>query len=436
MSTTAEKSTTAKGRRSATTPADLLPLLTAAVRAALTLLVPIVVLTLVGWLAAVRSTSSLAAVVRVGVDVWLLGHGDPVDVVGGTVSVGLLGVTVLAVLSGIRAVRMWVRDQVASERGVPFLRGAAVFAGAYGVIALLVALVSRSGVSAAAPLQALGGGVVVGAVSAVVAMWAHRPALPAQVPAWVTAGLRPGLVAGVGLLAAGAVLVGVALVHGRADVLLLHGALNPGLLGGLLLTLAQALLLPTFAVWGAAWIAGPGFAVGTGTAVAPGGTVLATLPTIPVLGALPAEGPTPTIAWAVVLVPLLFGAVTALVEARGTGWPSGVLRRCLSTVVAGAVAGVVVGVLAAASAGSAGPGRMSDLGPNALLVALVVAGEVAAGGLLAVLVSRAVVALRGRATVVRLPDTGVLAGGGGLLSKKPPTTSPTVEESPAEKTDD
>lgn len=426
MSTTAEKPAgKGAGRPPATTPADLLPLLTAAVRASLTLLVPIVVLTLVAWLGAVRSTSSLAAVVRVGTDLWLLGHAVPVDVVGGTVSVTLLGMTLLAVASGVRAVRMWVRDQLLAERGVPFGRGTAVFAGAYGVIALLVALVSRSGVTAGGPLQALGGGLAVGAVAAVVAMWGHRPALPARVPAPVAAGLRPGGVAAAGLLAAGALLVAVALVHGRSDVLLLHSALDPGLLGGLLLTLGQALLVPTFAVWGAAWIAGPGFAVGTGTSVAPGGTSLATLPTIPVFGALPAQGPTPVLAWAVVLVPVLLGALAVALEARRPGWPVGLLRRCASALVAGALAGAVVGVLAALSSGSAGPGRMGELGPHAAVVALVVAGEVAAGGLIAVLLTRAVVAVRGRSLVVRLPDTGLGAGGGGVLSTpKPPATEP------------
>lgn len=407
------------------TPADLLPLLTAAVRASLTLLVPIVALTLVAWLGAVRSTSSLAAVVRVGADLWLLGHADPVDVVGGTVSVALLGMTLLAVASGVRAVRMWVRDQLSAERGVPFVLGTAVFAGAYGVITLLVALVARSGVTAASPLHALLGGLVVGAVAAVVAMWDHRPVLPAAVPDAVVDGWRPGLAAAAVLLGAGALTVAVALVHGRSDVLLLHDALRPGLLGGLLLTVGQALLVPTFAVWGTSWLAGPGFAVGTGTSVAPGGTTLATLPTVPVFGALPAQGPTPTLTWAVVLVPVLVGAAAVLLQARRPGRPTGLVGRCLSALVAGALAGAVVGVLAAVSAGSAGPGRMSELGPDALAVGLAVAGEVAAGGLLAVLLTRAVHAVRGRSQVVRLPDTGPGPGAGGLLSPgKAPRTPP------------
>ncbi|NAZ84001.1 hypothetical protein GTR02_19520, partial [Kineococcus sp. R8] len=157
----------ARSGRSDVTAADLLPLLTAAVRAVLLVLVPLLVAAVVGWIAAVRSTSSMASVVRVGADLWLLGHGSPLAVVGTTpVSVVPLGLTLLSVLAARRAVRAWVRDQLDHERSVPFWRALATFAGAYGVLALLVALVSRSSVAAASPLAALTGGLLVGGLGA------------------------------------------------------------------------------------------------------------------------------------------------------------------------------------------------------------------------------------------------------------------------------
>ncbi|WP_337060212.1 cell division protein PerM [Kineococcus sp. G2] len=393
------------------TPADLLPLLTAAVRAVLTLLLPIAVLTLVAWLGAVRSTSSLAAVVRVGADVWLLGHGAPVAVVGGALAVAPLGVTLLAVASAVRAVRTWVRDQADAERGVPFWPGAAVFAGGYGVLALLLALVTRSGVAAAGPLHALLGGLAVGAVGFAVAARAHRPAPPARVPAVVAAALRPALACTAALLALGSLVLAVALVHGRADVLLLHRSLEPGWLGGALLTLAQLLLLPTLAVWALAWVAGPGFAVGTATSVAPGGTTLATLPAVPVLGALPPPGATPVAAWLVVALPVLTGAGAALLHRHRAAAPS---HRLAVAGATGALTGLAVAVLAALASGPLGRDRMSELGPDPLLTGLAVAVEVAAGGALAVLLHRAWTSWRGTRVPADLP-AGASAPAGGLL---------------------
>lgn len=386
--------------------ADLLPLLSAAVRAVLTLLVPLVVLCIVGWIASVRSTSSLAAVARVGADLWLLAHGATVSIVGGQVGIAPLGLTLLAVWSARRAVRMWLRDQLEAERPVPFLRGLGVFTGGYAVLALLVAVVSRSGVGAATLWMSLLGGALVGGAGAAVALWAHRPALPPAVPPFVRAAWRPAATACAVLVGVGALFVAAALVHGRGDVLALHEALEPGLVGGTLLTLGQALLLPTFAVWGLAWAGGTGFAVGTGTSVAPGGTSLDVLPTIPVFGALPAPGVTPAIAVAAIAVPVLAGAFSWWLSSRRAVVVATLLRRCAGALLAGVGTGVGVTALALLASGPVGQGRMAEMGPDALLTGVVVGGEVAAGAVLAVLLGRAWRAWRGTTLVVTLPDAG------------------------------
>ncbi|WP_432565416.1 cell division protein PerM [Kineococcus sp. SYSU DK003] len=393
-------------RQAQASVADLLPLLSAAVRAVLTVLVPLVALCVVGWIASVRSTSSLAAVARVGADLWLLAHGASVAIVGGSVGIAPLGLTLLAVWSARRAVRMWLRDQVESDRGVPFWRGLGVFTAGYGVLALLVAAVSRSGVGAAGLGTSLLGGCLVAGTGGLVALWAHRPGLPSGVAPFVVAAWRPAVTACAGLLGAGALVLAAALVHGRADVLALHEALQPGLLGGVLLTLGQALLLPTFAVWGLAWTSGTGFAVGTGTSVAPGGTSLEVLPTIPVFGALPAPGATPALALAALAVPVLAGAGAWWLQARRAQPVAGLLHRCASAALSGLLAGIVVAIACSLASGPVGQGRMSQVGPHALLTGAVVAGEVAAGALLAVLVGRAWRTWRGTKVVVALPESG------------------------------
>jgi hypothetical protein len=385
---------------------DLAPLFPAAVRAVLTVLVPLLALCVVGWIASVRSTSSLAAVARVGAELWLLAHGSTVAIVGGSIGIAPLGLTLLAGLSARRAVRMWVRDQVESEREVPFGRALGVFTACYGVLALFVALVSRSGVGAAGLLSSLLGGCLVGGTGALVALWPHRPV----VPAFAAAVGRSATTATLVLVALGSLATVAALVHGRADVLALHRALDPGVVGGVLLTLGQALLLPTFAVWALAWTSGTGFAVGTGTSVAPGGTSLEVLPTLPVLGALPAPGPTPGLAWAAVALPVLAGAGAWWLHSRRGPRVEGLLHRCAAALLSGLGAGVAVAVLAAFAAGPLGHGRMSQVGPDALLTGVVVAGEVAAGAVLAVLLARAWRAWRGTTLVVTLPDTSAARG--------------------------
>ncbi|NAZ77670.1 hypothetical protein GTQ99_19970 [Kineococcus sp. T13] len=406
MSTLVEPS--AKAPR--TTAADLLPLLTAALRAVLALLVPILVLSVLAWIASVRSTSSLAAVCRVGADLWLLAHGATVAVVGGEVGLAPLGITLLAVLSAVRAVRAWARDQGAAERPVPFWAAVGTFAGGYALLAGFLALVSRSGVSAAAPVGSAVGGLLVGGAGALAALWPHRPPLPAAVPAPVAAALRPALTACAGLLATGSLVVAAALARGHSGVLLLHEALDPGVVGGALLTLAQVLLLPTLAVWGLAWASGTGFAVGTGTSVAPGGTSLEALPTVPVLGALPAPGPAPVLAWAVLALPVLVGALAWALQTRRGPVPAALLQRCGAAALTGVLAGALTGLLALAASGPAGAGRMGELGPSPLLTAAAVAGEVAAGALLALFADRALRARRGARHVVVLPEEGRAPG--------------------------
>ncbi|WP_432542715.1 cell division protein PerM [Kineococcus sp. SYSU DK002] len=401
-------------RRPRTLP-DPGPLLGAAVRAVLSLLVPVLLLCIVGWIASVRSTSSLAAVARVGADLWLLAHGADVAIVGGTLGVAPLGVTLLAGLSARRAVRMWLADQAESERPAPFGPALGMFTAAYGLLTLLVALVARSGVGAASPASALLGGCLVGGLGALAALWPLRPATPAAVPAWLAAAWRPAAAAVLGLAAVGSLVVAAALLHGRDDVLALHRALTPGLVGGALLTLAQALLLPTLAVWGVAWTSGTGFAVGTGTSVAPGGTSLDVLPTVPVLGALPAPGATPALAWAAVAAPVLVGALAQVLAARRGRRVEGLLHRCATALVQGALTGAGVALLSALASGALGHGRLGQVGPDALLTGAVVAGEVAAGAVLAVLLGRAWRAWRGAELVIDLP--GAAAGAPGTPRK-------------------
>ncbi|WP_345712116.1 cell division protein PerM, partial [Kineococcus glutinatus] len=251
------------------TAADLLPLLPAAARAALSSLALLVLGVVLTWTAASRTSVPLSSALRVAADLWLLGHGNAVAVAGGRVGVVPLGVTLLAVLAAVRQVRRWAEEQVAAERPLPWGRAAAVFAAGYGVVTGLVALVARMPSAAADVTAAPVTGALLAAAVLVGCGARWDGYLVASAPAGLRRCLRPAATATALLLGAGLLLVVVAVVLAHERVALLHSSLGAGLLGGVLLVLAQALLLPDLAVWGVAWLAGPGFAVGQGTSITP-----------------------------------------------------------------------------------------------------------------------------------------------------------------------
>ncbi|MDY0910529.1 DUF6350 family protein [Microbacterium sp. CFBP9034] len=123
----------------------------------------------------------------------------------------------------------------------------------------------------------------------------------------------PGLVARgtavvvVGLIGLGAVVSAVGLALRGSEVVALFQAGNVDALGATVLTLAQLVYVPTLAIWGMAFAAGPGFTVGEGTAVSAAGTQVGVVPGIPLLGAIP-ESTTP---WLLLLalVPVALGAL-------------------------------------------------------------------------------------------------------------------------------
>lgn len=151
-------------------------------------------------------------------------------------------------------------------------------------------------------------------------------------------------------------------------------------MGGLLLLLVQGLYLLNAVVWGMAYIAGPGFAVGTGTLVAPTGVQLGPVPSLPILGALPEAGPTPAWVMAVVTLPFAAGAVAGVLSVRIAPSPS-YEGAPLWGFVCGLATGAMAGILAALSGGALGGTRLAAAGPAAWEVMLSVTLEtgVAAG---------------------------------------------------------
>jgi hypothetical protein len=356
------------------------------------------------WAVEPGERASWATPARLAADLWLVAHGAPVEVPGGTIALvplGLLAGPLLACwFAGVRLARALdpraeqVRSGLGRVRPVtPPRRSLAAFALTYGIVAGLVAVAAATPAARPGPVHAFVGGLIV-AVAGVVpgaAAWRGRGAVAglgvlvrtAGVPPILRDWARPAAGALAVHLGAATLLTLVATGFGWGRVAAVHGALDPGPAGGAALVLAQLLVVPDAVVWAAAYLAGPGFAVGTGTAVGPGATVLGPLPALPLFGALPVPGTNPGWVWGVLAVPVLAGVVAGvLVTRRAPRAP--VTQWATDAVGAGAAAGVVLAVLAALAAGPAGPGRMAELGPSAWRVGLATALEVALGALAAV----------------------------------------------------
>jgi hypothetical protein len=357
----------------------------------------------------------VTVLLRVVADVWLLGHGvdlvvqlDPVTsarlALPGAgdafpITIALLGFAFVTVLFGRRIGRRSVAGGHAFSGGI-----AAVVV--FGAVGWLLAAVADVDAARADPWQAallpaftMAIGVVIGAVGEALRTTAmtdaatglvHRTtrALP---PAFVTgtrAAVRVGAGAAFGVLALGGVLVTALIALDYATIAGLYQALGAGIDGGIALTVAELALLPNVVIWAASWLLGPGFAIGSGSLVSTGGTLLGPVPGIPLLGALPTEAPALGALW--LIAPVLLGFVGAwLVSSRR---PVAVDRAPTGRQVAwwmplaigaGAAvsAAVVLGLLAWWSSGAAGPGRLVEVGPDPWPVAGVAAATVGLGAI-------------------------------------------------------
>jgi hypothetical protein len=347
--------------------------------------------------------------VRVATDGWLVVHGVGLGVPGGRVHVLPLALVALPVWLCWRAGRRVGATAARLERLRPTdalgSLGAPVagLAGGYtGVLLVAALLAPGSGVRPVWWHTLVAGVVLAGCVGGVaalrVALGQAQPASARRrsrsivaewlpVPARVRRALRPAGLGVAVMVGVGAVLVLAAVGVQHERVLAVHHALSPGAAGSAVLVLGQLAFVPNLALWAVAWCAGPGFAVGVGTAVTPAASTLGLLPLVPALGGLPSPGALPVPFQLAPLLPVLVGAVVGWRCARtvpstgGDEAGAAVRTAVLDALLAAVLAAGALALLALASAGSAGPGHLSDVGPSAWRVGLALVGELGAGAM-------------------------------------------------------
>lgn len=334
-------------------------------------LVTTTILAIVGWIAAPHEGlgQGLAGVLRAAVQIWLVAHHASFSFPGGHVGLLPLGLLVLPALLLLRA-GDWAARAAQARR----LRHVAAVALALAVPYALLAgglarLVTSSWLRPSLLQSALGclllACAVGGAGAARALGWRRVAAMAPERLRGVAAGAAGGIAV---LITCGALLVAVGLATHLNQAGGLARSLAPGIIGGLLLLVLQAAYVPNAVVWGISYAVGPGFAVGVGTSVAPGGVQLGGLPVLPLLAALPTPGQAPPVSYLALAGPYLAGAVAGVLTARRTVTFTAEVTACWG-LVSGVCAGIAAGAVAALSAGSLGDGRLAVIGPTGWEVA-------------------------------------------------------------------
>lgn len=362
------------------------PLVPGAVAAAWALGAGLVILALpvlLAWATDSRSGSGAAAATQAVGQLWLVGHGVGLAVPTGVVHLTPLGLLAVPLLLLHRAGRHAARTlPVTRGREVPALLLA--MATPYAVVAAVVAALATTEDVQPSTWQALVCGFVVAVLGggSGVAREAQLGAATGRLPHRVRVLARASAVSVAVLLASGALLAGLSALFHAGRITSLASATDPGLLGGVALAALGLLLVPNAAIWGMAWVTGPGFAVGLGTTVGPWASTLGPVPAFPLLGALP-SGEAPTwLGVVALLLPLSAGALGGVVVGRGLDEAS-LGRAALEGLALAPCAAAVAALLALVSGGPLGDGRLTAVGPSPWKVGLAVLAEVAVPAVLA-----------------------------------------------------
>jgi hypothetical protein len=343
------------------------------------------VVALAGWFASDggahgQSTSAL----KVGSGAWLLAHGTDLHLGTAVVTAVPLGLTAFCAWLAFRAAR-WAGSSSEVEDLWSLAMATVVLGGTYGCLALATAVVTATTRAAPDPLGAFLGAALLGAVAGgagLVAGSGLRAEFRALLPVHARAVLFGGLVAVLAVWSAGALLAAVAVAWRGESVANLLSRLHVDVAGGSFSLLVVVLIAPNLAAWGASYLLGGGFALGTGTVVSPSGVVMGPVPSVPVLAAVPDTGPGPGWAVGVLAVPVVCGLLVGWTVTRR--FPTSDTRLAAARAAGAALLGALtLTLVAAASGGSVGGGRMTRIGPDLSLFLLMAVLTLSIGAVVA-----------------------------------------------------
>ena len=210
--------------------------------------------------------------------------------------------------------------------------------------------------------------------------------LPWAIKPVIAPALRAGTAVVLALAAVSAITTALLITLNWVDAIKLYQGLQLSFMGTLVISLGQLAILPNLIIYGMSWFTGVGFSIGMGSTVSPLAVELGPLPAIPILSALPSNSDSLMIVF--VLVTLISAFVATLLVKPFTAalrfdYASTTGAALALSIGIGLVAAFEMLLLALISSGSIGPERMSQVGINFWLVALVVFVEVSSMSFLA-----------------------------------------------------
>lgn len=368
------------------------------------------------WFSGGFAEKDMSVIARLAGQAWLVMHGVPLhlsvttgpssaSVETGTFNLLPLGLVLVPFFLSWRAGRRLARASYTDQLWQPLFGAIVVYAAAglaTGFVCSIPAVQVPLLASMLLPVIPAGLGLIIGArreagswgrlIGVNAADWIAKTS---QDQRWAGSYLWTvvcsGFVSLVAALSLSSLLLAVNIAARWTDVIGVYQGLRAGVLGGAALTLGQLGFMPNLAAWSLAWSSGAGFNLGVGSTVTPLETVVAPVPPIPLLAALPAGN----LGWgfAAIAIPVLGGLLAGWFFVRAgenhfDEWLSlKVRRRWLSLpgstlflgLAVGAVAAVLSGVLFWLSGGSIGLGRLTEVGPSPLTAALWLGAEVGAG---------------------------------------------------------
>lgn len=358
---------------------------------------------LLGWASVNHFQATPLDIWQLAVQVWALGHGVPlhIDLTGADtivpadmavfdITLSLLGCALITLFLAVRAGR-----RIADTDDSPIVGGMLV-----AFVATLVGLALLSAQSATVNVEVLVGTlkILIPFLIGLLYGWKpwrllgdRNPIRALLTPDWMDVIVTAGrITAGtfLGLVVTGAAVLAWGIAHGFSTEISLYEAIHGGALGGLVVTAAQLLALPTILVWTMSWVIGSGFSLGLGTLVTPLSATVGAFPAVPLLGAIPSDGS--VVGWPILALPFIVVAVIAGMLSWGmvarvgyfdsTGSTDYIRAGALALISAG-LSTVMMFVVAAFASGAAGPGRFVFVGVDPGDVALTWGGFVLVGTL-------------------------------------------------------
>ena len=341
------------------------------VRSIAYVLLPTSFIALLAWATAGSATGNTGDPLRAALWIWLGAHQVPFDLLlppanlAGHLSYLPMGAIVFPILA-IRAGLIRTLDRLDYDTSLmPLARG--LFALQYSAAVMLLSYFSST--------------------TTIKPLWYMAPVftLPLVLVTAATVGRRLtfGQAALYGsrvialLLGISSIILGVSIFTHLHMVKTLTTVLEPGILGGLLLLLLNILYIPNAVVATLGYFSGAGFAVGTGTIVAPWSFNLNSIPAFPLLGALPTGES---------LVSLVGIAAVIFTGALLASWTVALSTRIL--VQSLLVAAVISTAIAFAGSGALITQSMSTVGVSIWKFPLSIAAELLLGAVLALYVPR------------------------------------------------